>query len=42
MPGRENSKSQGVAMASDSGRGVCPAFRGKIETRDPREVILAF
>ena len=42
MPGRENSESQGVAMTSDSGRGVRPELGGEIETRDPRAVILAF
>ena len=40
--GRENYKSQGVAMTSDSGRGVRPEFGGEIETLDPRAVILAF
>ena len=41
-PGRKDSKSQGVAMTSDLGWGVCPESRGEIETRDPRAVILAF
>ena len=42
IPGRGNSKSQGVAMTSDSGRGGSSGFGGEIETRDPRAVILAF
>ena len=29
-------------MTSDLGLGGCPEFRGEIETRDPRAVILAF
>ena len=43
IPGCENSKSQGVAMTGDSGRGgSCPEFGSEIETRDPRAAILAF
>ena len=42
IPGRENSKSQGVAMTSDSGREGSSGIRGEMETRDPRAVILAF
>ena len=42
IPGRKNSKSRGVAMTSDSGRWFSSRIRGKIETRDPRAVILAF
>ena len=38
IPGRENSKSQGVATTSDSGRGGSSGIRGDIENRDPRAV----
>ena len=41
MPGRENSKSQGVAMTSASGRGGSD-FGGEIETLGLRAIILAF
>ena len=41
IPGRENSKSQGVAMTSASGRGGSD-FGGEIETRGLRAIILAF
>ena len=41
IPGRESSKSQGVAMTSASGRGGLD-FRGEIETRGLRAIILAF
>ena len=41
IPGHENSKSQGVAMTSVSGRGGSD-FGSEIETRGPRAVILAF
>ena len=34
IPGCENSKSQGVAITSGSGRGVRPEFGGEKETRD--------
>ena len=40
IPGRENSKSQGVAMTSASGRGGSD-FGGEIETRGLRAIILA-
>ena len=40
MPGRENSKSQGVAMTSASGRGGSD-FGGEIETLGLRAIILA-
>ena len=42
IPGHEKSKSQGVAMTSESGREGSSGIRGEIETRDPRAVILAF
>ena len=42
IPGRENSKPQGVAMTSDSGREGSSGIRGEIETQDTRAVILAF
>ena len=41
LPGRENSKSQGVAMKSASGRGGAD-FGGEIETLGLRAIILAF
>ena len=41
IPGRKNSKLQGVAMTSASGRGGSD-FGGEIETRGPRAIILAF
>ena len=41
IPGRENSKSQGVAITSESGRGGSD-FGGEIETRGSRPTILAF
>ena len=41
IPGREKSKSQGVAMTSASGRGGSD-FGGEIETRGLRANILAF
>ena len=41
MPGRENSKSQGVVMTSASGRGGSD-FGGEIETLGLRAIILAF
>ena len=34
IPGRENSKSQGVAMTSDAGRGFCPAFGAGVFVRN--------
>ena len=41
IPGRENSKSQGVAMTSASGREGSD-FGGEIEKRGSRAIILAF
>ena len=41
IPGRKNSKSQGVATTSESGRGGSD-FGGEIETRGSRAIILAF
>ena len=41
IPGRENSKLQGVAIRSASGRAGLD-FGGEIETRGPRAIILVF